>query len=258
MKFALVNGEDAEATKGAKGFCKYCGSELVAHCGEVYAQHWAHKGKRNCDPWWENETQWHRSWKDKFPVEWQEVIQYAKDGEKHIADVKTESDWVLEIQHSYLKPEERRSRNAFYPKLVWVVDGLRRKTDITQFQKTLNDSDDLRVALKIRKVFLPEQPRLLKEWQHNQSLVFFDFHGTEEQNQAALWFLVPKFSEEMYLMPFSKQHFIALHNKNEFDDFVTNTVIPVQEVLIEQEQYREPAPAIQIRAPIMRRKKRRF
>ena len=140
MKFAIVDGNKAEATKGAKGFCRSCGSKLVAKCGEVYVNHWAHKGKRNCDPWWENETDWHRSWKGKFPIDWQEVIQIAENGEKHIADVKTESDWVLEIQHSYLKPEERRARNAFYPKLVWVVGGTRRKTDVPQFDKAIKES----------------------------------------------------------------------------------------------------------------------
>lgn len=67
MKFALINGDKAEATKGAKGVCPSCGSELIAKCGEVKVDHWAHKGNRNCDPWWENETDWHRSWKGNFP-----------------------------------------------------------------------------------------------------------------------------------------------------------------------------------------------
>ena len=47
MKFALINGDKAEATKGAKGFCPSCGSELIAKCGEVKVNHWAHKGNRN-------------------------------------------------------------------------------------------------------------------------------------------------------------------------------------------------------------------
>lgn len=52
MKFALINGIKEEATKGAKGLCPICDSELVAKCGEVKINHWAHKGKRMCDPWW--------------------------------------------------------------------------------------------------------------------------------------------------------------------------------------------------------------
>ena len=129
MRFALFNDERIEATKGAKGKCSSCGSELVAKCGEIKIHHWAHKKKCD-DHWWENETEWHRNWKNKFPKEWQEVIQYAESGEKHIADVKTDEGWVVEFQHSHIKPEERRSRNNFYKKLIWVVDGTRLKKDI--------------------------------------------------------------------------------------------------------------------------------
>ena len=132
MRFAFFKDERIEATKGAKGVCPCCGSELIAKCGEVYAHHWAHKKKCD-DHWWENETEWHRNWKNQFPKEWQEVIHRDESGEKHIADVKTSEGWAIEFQHSYLKPEERRSRNNFYNKLIWVVDGTRRKTDAKQF-----------------------------------------------------------------------------------------------------------------------------
>ena len=70
---------------------------MVARCGEVRVRHWAHKGRRLCDPWWENETEWHRAWKDQFPADWQEVVCYAEDGERHIADVKTHAGWVIEL-----------------------------------------------------------------------------------------------------------------------------------------------------------------
>jgi competence CoiA-like predicted nuclease len=133
MKFAIINGNKVEAYRGAKGICPSCGSELIAKCGEVKINHWAHKGNRNCDLWWENETEWHRQWKNQFPKEWQEIVHFDEKGEKHIADVKTKNGWVLEFQHSYIKPEERNYRNAFYSKLVWIIDGLRRKTDRIQF-----------------------------------------------------------------------------------------------------------------------------
>jgi hypothetical protein len=55
----------------------------------------AHKGRLECDPWYE-ETEWHRSWKDRFPLGWQEQIAYDPvTGEKHIADVRTPSDPAL-------------------------------------------------------------------------------------------------------------------------------------------------------------------
>ena len=70
MRFALSNNERIEPTKGAKGFCPCCGAELVAKCGEIKRHHWAHKKKCD-DHWWENETDWHRNWKNQFPKEWQ-------------------------------------------------------------------------------------------------------------------------------------------------------------------------------------------
>src|SRR5689334_12169298 len=115
MKFALVNNAKVEAVKGAHGTCRTCGSEVIAKCGEVKANHWAHKGNRNCDPWWEHETEWHRAWKNHFSGEWQEVV--LKDeltGEKHIADIKTEHGLVVEFQHSCINPEEQRKREGFY------------------------------------------------------------------------------------------------------------------------------------------------
>lgn len=35
MRFALLNNERIEATKGVKGFCSYWGSELIAKWSEM-------------------------------------------------------------------------------------------------------------------------------------------------------------------------------------------------------------------------------
>ena len=157
MKYALVCGKKTEATKGARGICPFCGSEMEARCGEIRINYWAHKRKSECDLWWENETEWHRSWKGHFPDDWQEVIHKADDGEKHIADVKTKQGYILEFQHSPIKPEERRSRDAFYPNLVWVVDGMRRKTDLQQFQRALEKSQVSNENPLIRRVNSPDE-----------------------------------------------------------------------------------------------------
>ncbi|MBL1142614.1 MAG: hypothetical protein HND53_11325 [Proteobacteria bacterium] len=232
MKFALINGDRVEATKGAKGFCICCGSELIAKCGEVKVHHWAHKGNRNCDRWWENETEWHRSWKGKFPLDWQEVVHFDGSGEKHIADVKTQSGWTLEFQHSYLNSEERRSRNTFYSKLIWVVDGTRRKTDKLQFQKIINESSVILNEPHILRVHFPEECRLLKEWHDNNVLVFFDFQETNETEQSMLWFLFPKISNgDAYISPFSRLNFIESHNKNKFDEIVQEIILPISKIL---------------------------
>ncbi len=227
MRYALTNGQKIEATKGAKGVCPSCGSELIAKCGNLKINHWSHKGNRNCDRWWENETEWHRSWKDNFPIEWQEIVQTDERGEKHIADVKTKSGWVLEFQHSFIKSEERLSRNTFYHKLVWVVDGTRRKTDKKQFQKILEESRQLSTNIPILRAHFIDECRLLNEW-HNKSLVFFDFKETKDTEQSVLWFLFPKTSSSIaYLSPFSRTNFIELFNNDNFDELFKNTILPI-------------------------------
>ena len=153
MKYALVNGQRTEAQPKLVGECPLCGTEMIAKCGDVYAHHWAHKSRRNCDHWWESETEWHRNWKNLFPLDWQEVVHRAEDGEKHFADVRTEDSWVIEFQHSRIKPEERDSREEFYGKLVWVIDGKLRPTYEEQFLKALEYT-----TVPIAQGFLPQPP----------------------------------------------------------------------------------------------------
>ena len=71
MKYARVNGYKTEAPKGLRGTCRHCQSDMIARCGDVRIKHWKHKNKISCDPWWENETEWHRAWKNYYPTEWQ-------------------------------------------------------------------------------------------------------------------------------------------------------------------------------------------
>ncbi|MGE4349563.1 MAG: competence protein CoiA [Candidatus Berkiella sp.] len=209
MKYALVDGLKKTPKPQMHAECLCCGSKVISKCGDKKLWHWAHYSKRNCDIWWENETQWHRDWKEKFPVEWQEVIHKAEHGEKHIADVKTAEGWALEFQHSYLKPEERKSRNAFYPKIVWVVDGLRRTRDKEQFFKLLNEMKPVYKSPHISKVYLDESA-LLREWSGNHCPVFFDF------GDDLLWCLLP-LEQNMwgYVVAFSRQEFVNLHNGKE-------------------------------------------
>ncbi len=208
MKFALVNGQRQEPQPNLSGECPGCGNSMVAKCGEVRIWHWAHLGCRHCDSWWENETEWHRDWKGQFPVDWQEIVHHAEDGERHIADVKTGDDWVIEFQHSYIKPEERRSRENFYPKLVWVIDGLRRKTDVPGFQGALEQGTQIVAnfpALKVRS----EKGALLRDWAGSRAHVFFDFG-----DELGLWWLAPNAGDVWaYVVRISRAEFIAAHRR---------------------------------------------
>ncbi len=223
MKFSLVNGQRQEAQPNLSGKCPVCDQPMVARCGEVNIWHWAHKGRRVCDLWWENETEWHRTWKGHFPESWQEVVHHADSGERHIADVKTDQGRVIEFQHSYLNPEERRSRDAFYPKLVWVVNGTRRKRDAEQFRNALNRGTSIGLNGPIRMPFADECA-ILREWASSNCPVFIDF-GLG----PTLWWILRQTSNgSADVAPFSRSDFIAIHRDGatqmarEFEEFVDN------------------------------------
>jgi competence CoiA-like predicted nuclease len=179
MKFALVDNDKIEATKGAKGICPGCGSELIAKCGDIKLHHWAHKGNRNCDLWWENETEWHRQWKNNFLKEWQEVILRDElTGEKHIADIRTSYGVVIEFQHSHIDPQERIKRESFYKNMVWVVDGTRLKNDYKRLLKNKEDNFRKTGNKGIYLVSFTDEC-FPKAWLKSSVPIVFDFRGTE-------------------------------------------------------------------------------
>jgi competence protein CoiA len=181
MKFALIDNIKTEASKGAIGICPCCGSKLIAKCGDVKVNHWSHQGIRNCDLWWENETEWHREWKGNFTKEWQEVIHTDETtGERHIADIKTSHGLVVEFQHSQINPIERISRERFYKNLVWVVDGTRLKRDYPRFLKGQNDFHPAKEQ-GLFQVDFPEEC-FPSAWVGSSTHVVFDFKGMESIN----------------------------------------------------------------------------
>lgn len=195
MKFAIVDGNKIEAFKGAKGFCQSCGAEMIAKCGESKINHWAHKKIRQCDTWWETETEWHREWKGNFPIEWQEIIQFDRlTNEKHIADVRTDKGLVVEFQHSYINPVERRKREDFYKNMIWIVDGTRLQKDIPRFIKAHKDfvqMDNSRIfGIEFADECFP------KNWLGSYVPVIFDFKGiatieNERNNRTLLYCIFP-------------------------------------------------------------------
>lgn len=106
---------------GQKASCPLCNGNLIGKCGEIYVWHWQHHHNRECDPWKEHETEWHRKWKSYFPDNCQEVI-IEKYGEKHIADIKTENGLIIEFQNSSISKSTIRIREDFYKKMIWVIN----------------------------------------------------------------------------------------------------------------------------------------
>lgn len=224
VRFALINGERAEAQPLGSGVCRACGMPMVARCGSQRVWHWAHKGRLSCDPWWENETEWHRAWKSHFPEEWQEVVHHASDGERHIADVKTWDGWTLEFQHSAILVEERQSRECYYEALIWVVDGLRRKKDARQFLAAWGGGQGTLDPLSSKRRVLAPSGALLRDWSGSRAHVFFDF-GEETR----LWWLYPGSDEaRAYVQDISREVFVrilrekATHGPTKFDERVDN------------------------------------
>src|SRR5262245_28172785 len=167
------------------------------------------QGTRTCDHWWEPETKWHRDWKNHFPKDRQEVIHTAGNGERHIADVKTESGVVLEFQGSHLRRDERESRESFYQNMVWVVDALKRVRDRPEFLKSLGKAAILK--LKPLVISLPSnQGALLRDWSASRAPVFFDF------GDPILWRLNHRSPDgKAYLSPVLKTGFLNAYVKGQ-------------------------------------------
>lgn len=225
MRFAFVNNELQEAKPGLSGKCKCCGHPTTAKCGQIKIWHWAHSGKWICDPWWENESEWHRSWKNCFPIDWQEFVHHDSNGERHIADVKTSQGYILEFQHSYLNPEERKQRTEFYGKLAWVVDGIRRPRYIKQFFEMIKKASCI-WNKPIVRIVCSNESALLSEWYCTEAPVFFDF------GEESLHCLLPNFiGSWRYFVEFPRHLFISLHNQgvaqteNTFEDCIKKLYI---------------------------------
>lgn len=212
MVIAFVNGLRRTPEPGLIGQCPVCKSRMIPKCGSIRAWHWSHYGERHCDPWWE-ETEWHIAWKNRFPLDWREVVHFGQDDAIHIADVKTGSDFILEFQHSQISDIERQSREDFYKSMVWIVDGLRRKRDWKSFTKARH------IISRQPLVFsgFESECALLRDWVGRPVDVVFDFGLREEDiavfGRPVLWQLHPDPQRRVLLTPIYTDAFIDLMHK---------------------------------------------
>jgi hypothetical protein len=115
VQFAIdASGERVLPHPKGKAICPGCGAPVIAKCGEIVMWHWSHLTK-DCDPWYEPESIWHRQWKEHFPEEWREVVIG-----KHRADVQTPRG-IVEFQASSISSSDVQERENFYGKMIWVV-----------------------------------------------------------------------------------------------------------------------------------------
>ena len=250
MLIAEVEGKRCKATKGAKGICPYCKSEVIAKCGEQKIAHWAHKASKECDSWHDKETEWHLMWKNYFPESWQEIIKYDQiTGEKHIADVCTEKGFTLEFQHSPIKPEERQSRENFYKNMNWVVDGTRLKNDFKRFENIL---DNVSVASILTPILLANQNKikvgdiivvhraediLPKNWLNSSVPVVFDFKGLNQIDNPtdirhSIFCLLPlKNGSERYAIQVPIQIFVDNAKTGAWEFFVNSQITELKKII---------------------------
>lgn len=116
-----INGIRITPFSNEKGYCPLCKSDVVKAVGGIYTPHFRHKTLQNCDSWSEGETEWHYNWKQKFSIEWQEIV-IEKNGEIHRADIRTKDGLILELQNSSISTTTIKIREEFYENMVWLVN----------------------------------------------------------------------------------------------------------------------------------------
>jgi len=211
MRFAIIDSNRIEAQPGLKGKCPRCDRPVIAKCGAQRIHHWAHQKDKMCDRWWEPETDWHRSWKNNYAQDWQEVIRPDElTGETHIADICTPHSLVIEFQHSPINSLERISRERFYKDMVWVIDGLKNKLTYKRFLKWR----EYRYPLK-PSVYRIVHPEIYFPVQWLESLVpvVLDFgsdndHLGSDVYEHKLYCLFPRFEGRTILAEITKKAFV--------------------------------------------------
>lgn len=139
MLFAIANGEKIEAIPKTTGKCPLCERPVFSKCGEINVWHWAHSKDESCDSWYEPETQWHKNWKLTFGKDNCEIV-ISKDGIRHIADIFTIDNVVIELQNSPIqKPIIRRRENFYGERMLWVINGKQFKHNFLIHSRRLDD-----------------------------------------------------------------------------------------------------------------------
>ncbi|OAQ41958.1 hypothetical protein A5893_02235 [Pedobacter psychrophilus] len=225
MQFAILGNNRIEAQPRLNGLCSCCSKPVIARCGTRKIWHWAHKSKTDCDNWWEPETEWHRTWKNNYAADWQEIsLLNETTGEKHIADVRTVHNLILEFQHSNIHHHERTLREQFYKNMVWVVDGTRLKRDYPRFVKEWKKDGISEVHQTeksgIFKIWFPEYC-FPEAWLKSSVPIIFDFRGDGLLEDSAglrnnLYCLFPQVGMHARVAELSRKAFIKATTNGEW------------------------------------------
>lgn len=109
-------------------YCQICHQKLYIKGGNKVIRHFSHYPNRKCPDTfhYEEMSQWHQDWQEKFPLNTRETVIETK-AEKHRADVfLAKPKTIIEFQHSHMTSREFSKRNSFYQSLgnriVWLFD----------------------------------------------------------------------------------------------------------------------------------------
>ena len=173
MRWANTGQGRSLAIPGTSGVCPACSGSVLAKCGEIVSWHWAHKAK-DCDPWSEPESEWHRGWKARFPSDWQEIVIGP-----HRADVKTPFG-VLEFQKSSISLATIKEREQFYGAMAWVLDA-------SEWALMVQDSYGMTLAKGYARWLWPR-----KCWQLSSTPLFLDM------GNQIIWFVKACYQQQGY------------------------------------------------------------
>lgn len=187
MIWAIVNNERIEATPKTQGRCPLCNKEVFSRCGEINIWHWAHSKGEGCDDWYESESFWHLHWKKTFAKENVEVV-IEKENGRHIADIFTEQEVVIELQNSPIQSTVIKERESFYgSKMLWLINGITFKDNFEIFEGDGANKFDLYRHFPEHKQ--PEKGNksshlfnwkwARKSWEVAKRPIFIDFGGDD-------------------------------------------------------------------------------
>lgn len=201
------------------GECPVCGSELIAKKGPKNAHHWAHARCDKCDAWYQPKGPWHLMWQNLFPEECREVV-IDNGGERHIADIKTANDIVVEVQWSSISTEDIAVREKFYNKMLWIV-GAGEASNNKRLGKFIEENVGVDIApMAIREIsfFFGDI-----KWLHCSRPVFVDISGTLEGKYLAeeLFYIMPSKNsrEDVYVCKVTREGLIEALLRGETKPF---------------------------------------
>jgi len=166
MKWALKNDERILAEPKSKAKCPICNDEVISKCGSIKIWHWSHKANKDCDNWYEPETEWHLNWKNEFPKECQEFTMG-----KHRADIRTNDRWIIELQNSSISSEDIIEREKYYKRMIWLLNG-----------ETLGKGLILKKKNGIITFRWKNPP---KSWWNSKKEIYVDF--SDKQKEKSTW-----------------------------------------------------------------------